>query len=341
MSVPYLFSVKKKKTAISTLSKSEYSIPHSDAVHFDAPYNILESEEWEHQIESVELQTILNQASVSQKPLNHPNTVMFWHKPEDTHIVMDAFRKCNYQELTTIYWHKPGHTSAAQARDYVKSVEMATMGFFPSRRAVYVNHSSNPRERHNHLDIPHVTHFVKDADGKRVNPAEKPPELAQHFCEHHIPAGGTILIIGAGAGGSVFGALRSGVNVVAVESDEFQFNIFPSTYMAKEQVEIDRIAASEEEEEEVAPTQQADTVSDDAATTSNLVARQNSQEHGNCDACGQPLKADDVTVGATCEACEGLKGTICESCRVPHPTEADKWLCTVHHQEHLPASVEF
>ena len=90
----------------------------------------------------------------------------------------------------------------------------------------------------------------------KINPAQKPEALAQHFCHHHIPVGGTILIIGAGAGGSVFGALRSGVNVVAVENDNFQFEMFKRTFLAKQQAEFDKIdGKSEEEDEEVPATQ--------------------------------------------------------------------------------------
>ena len=299
-------------------------------MEFDTPYNILESEDWEHQITSVELQTIINQVSVSQNPLNHPNTAIFWHKPEDTSIVMDALRDTKYQEMTHFFWHKTGHTSVAQARDYVKSVEMATIGFYPNRRACYINHPSDPRSRHNFLELPHITHFAKDAENKKVNPAEKPPELAAHFCEHHIPAGGTILIVGAGAGGSVFGALKSGVNVVAVESDEFQFKFFSSTFLAKSQAEFSRLKAAEESAGELDDTQKSD---EEAKAGRDFFGQANSrsdQQTKACDSCNAPLSADDVDVGATCNQCEGIQGILCARCRVPDGSDNTKWLCQYH-----------
>lgn len=313
-----------------TIKKLTFHHQFTDGVEFDTPYDMLASEDWEHQITSIELQTIINQVSVSQMPLNHPNTAIFWHKPEDTNIVMDAFRATKYQEMTHFFWHKTGHTSAAQARDYVRSVEMATIGFYPNRRACYVNHPNNPRDRHNFIELPHVTHFAKDADNKKINPAEKPSALAQHFCEHHIPAGGTILIVGAGAGGSVFGALKSGVNVVALENDEFQFKIFSSTYLAKEQAERDRIQAAEAEQEELKGTEVSgdDEVRKGSADENDDPA--NSLQNKTCDSCGKPLQPDDVEVGAQCNMCEGIKGTMCEECRVPDPVEEDQWLCQYH-----------
>lgn len=303
---------------------------HSDGLEFDTPYNILESEEWDHQITTVELQTIINQVSVSQNPLNHPNTAIFWHKPEDTSIVMDALRQTKYQEMTHLFWHKEGHSSTAQARDYVRSVEMATIGFYPSRRACYINHPSDPRSRHNFIGMPHITHFAKDSENKKVNPAEKPPALAAHFCERHIPAGGTILIVGAGAGGSVFGALQSGVNVVAVESDIFQFKFFASTFLAKSQAEVDRLEAAKESEGEKDDTNPSDGEGKGGAATDGKADPPSNLEAKACDSCNAPLTADDVDVGATCDRCEGIQGVLCERCRVADGDHGTKWLCLYH-----------
>ena len=339
--VYFLFCKEKKACHFYNMENSVIHHQLSDGLEFDTPYNILDSEEWEHQITAVELQTIINQVSVSQNPLNHPNTAIFWHKPEDTSIVMEAFRETKYQEMTHFFWHKKGHTSAAQARDYVRSVEMATIGFYPNRRSCYINHHSDPRSRHNFLELPHISHFVKDAANKKVNPAEKPPELAAHFCEHHIPPGGTILIVGAGAGGSVFGALKSGVNVVAVESDEFQFKFFSSTFLAKSQAELDRLKAAEESEDEVEATQQNDEEKSDGAATDKNANPQRDQQAKGCDSCNAALSPDDVDVGATCHQCEGIQGIMCSGCRVQDRADGTKWLCQYHSSRNNDGSQGF
>ena len=295
-------------------------------------------ERWDHQITILEIETIIKQAQVSQNPLNHPYTIILWHKPEDSALIMESLKNTSHQEMTHFFWHKTEHTAATQANDYVRAVEMATIGFFPSRKTCYVNHPIAPPERHNFIDLQHVTNFAKDQHGNKVNPAEKPEKLAQHFCKHHIPVGGTILIIGAGAGGSVFGALRAGVNVVAVESDNVQFEMFKRTFLAKQQAEIDKLeekSDAEVEEVPATPPQQQQLQALPAPIPPAILPTPSAK---TCDCCGEDLSAGDITVNASCLECTGVQGVLCEKCRFQHPDMTDKWLCEEHQTRRIQES---
>ena len=312
----------------------------TDGVEFDTPYGVLQ-ETWDHQITSLEIETIIRQVQVSQKPLNHPYTFLLWHKPEDSALIVNSLKNTNHQEMTHIFWHKTEHTAATQANDYVRAVEMATIGFFPNRGTCFVNHPIAPPERHNFIELPHETHFAKDPQGNKINPAQKPEALAQHFCQHHIPVGGTILIIGAGAGGSVFGALRSGVNVVAVENDNFQFEMFKRTFLAKQQAEFDKIDGKSDEEEEEVPATQPLSQEKSSQPAPNPASGLPSPPAQSCDCCGEDLTTDDIATNASCVECTGIQGYLCGKCTFPHPDIDSMWLCKTHHNQRNQESQAF
>lgn len=191
-------------------------------LYFDAPYGLLHEEhQWDQQITVIDGTNILKQFLASQ---NSEKCVMFWwHKPRDSQIVQDIFTSGAYQEAQHLFWYKPSHYTQTPVSSYTSTVEMGTIAFTPSRQQSSWNMPHNPRSRHNHLQIPALTRYARDANMIVINPCQKPPELSKTIISNHVPPGENVLVVGGGACGDIIGALQAGVNVVSVERDERQF----------------------------------------------------------------------------------------------------------------------
>ena len=57
------------------------------------------------------------------------------------------------------------------------------------------------------------------SDGGVVNPTQKPSYIASELAKAFLAPGSTVVVVGAGAGGSVEGFISAGMNVVAFEND--------------------------------------------------------------------------------------------------------------------------
>lgn len=279
---------------------------------------------------------ILAQFQVSQKIHNHPCCAVFYHKPRDTDIVWTAMEKKGFQEMQHLFWYKGReHTAPAQVRSYVNAVEMMTIGFFPNRASTHWQVDADPRKRHNFIQTSGPRTYVKTVGGEVLNQAQKPRFLMNKIVSEHVPLGGNVLVVGAGAGGDVIGALDAGVNVVAVESNKTQYSYLQATL----QKEIRRLgeageeARKEAEVEEVPATQlpssQSATSSQQPASNSSAAA----PELQDCVDCGQKSAATGV-LERICSKCE-LSGPLCNNCSVQVPGR-DDWVC----QDHAPADLQ-
>ena len=56
-----------------------------------------------------------------------------------------------------------------------------------------------------------------------MNPAQKPGYLAYKLCFNHVSPEARIMVFCAGMGGEIIGAMAAGHDVIAFESDDFQF----------------------------------------------------------------------------------------------------------------------
>jgi predicted RNA methylase len=196
------------------------SLITTGALYWDPPYGVTK-QHWDKQIIKGDVNHIMRQFAAAQKGTS--SVVFFLHKPTDSKLVKDIFTEAHYQEAANIFWHKTGHQTQTPVSAYTSSVEMGTIAFKPSRQQCNWTMSTDPRDRHNHIEIPSVTTYTKDEANDPINLCEKPPALSKWIISNHVAPGGTVLIIGAGSGGDVMGALQAGVNVVAVERDEQQF----------------------------------------------------------------------------------------------------------------------
>ena len=111
---------------------------------------------------------------------------------------------------------------------YVFAYEQMVVGFKGGDRACPFNGPKDSLFKHNVLMGPVQSRRCRDSDGEVVNPYEKPPWLAYHFTNTHTSPNDQVLVLGAGAGGEVVGALGAGRNVVAIEADQKQFSYLVS-----------------------------------------------------------------------------------------------------------------
>ena len=319
------------------MSTQQYNT-HVGLVIFDMPWGKLTQHAWDNQTSQMtqeELVAIIRQAGVCQSHLDNGVTFVLWHQTSDAKMVRDALTSEHYSHLTDFFWHKKDHCGSGPQRSLVPSVECATIGFYKSQLDCYITHPSNPRDRHNFIDIPHITKFALDPEGGKVNGAEKPRALAKYMVEHYCPVGGNVLVIGAGAGGDVFGALDGGANVVAVERDPHQFKCFAATATAKLQEEFDRL-----EEEQRGQAGDGDDISSRASTASSAVP--DSQRVSNpdaapprppssstkCNSCGVVLTEDETKNNRECDLCQ-FPGPLCSKHQF-HDKDTNIWYCEEH-----------
>jgi hypothetical protein len=97
---------------------------------------------------------------------------------------------------------------------------------FPNREAASEwNVSRNPMKRHNIIIGPSLKmYWKKDGTEEPLNLYEKPGWVAGEIAVDHLKPGSTVVVPGAGAGGTVTGLLNRGMNVYAFERDPDQWS---------------------------------------------------------------------------------------------------------------------
>ena len=305
---------------------------------FDTPYNLLDYP-WDHQITQQELVNIMSQFAVSQRTHNNPCVVAMYHKPRDTDIVMSAMEDCQYQEFEHIFWYKTeSHSAPTPVKSYTNSVEMMTLGFFPAKNKCHWNVPKDPRHRHNLL-VAKSPEYVKERNGQVLNQSQKPRELMKEIVVNHVPMGGHVLVVGAGAGGDVLGALNAQVNVVAVESDGHQFNFLKTT--------LDKELTLATEETDVKASE-ADEKAGTDPSKEGEAAVSTQQKQGAQSGIGSVAAAKCIDCGSTnapagdlkreCVECD-IKGPLCADCSIQVPGSED-WLCHDHTPPDMAATQE-
>jgi len=307
----------------------------ADLVIFDMPWGIMD-DTWDVQMTFDELVSILRQIGVCQDHLENHYTIVLWHQSSDTKMVRDALQQENFKNITDFYWHKVGHKGNQIQRSLTRAVECATIAHYKSQNECIVRDMpADPRNRHNLIEVPHLTSFALNASQIKINAAEKPRALAEFFVNHFCPPGGNVLVIGAGAGGDVFGALDGGANVVAVEKDPVQFSAFYATAVKKIQDEHDMM-------QEQAEKQNADDETSEAASQGSAAASPGQQPPAplslsmqgppaiatECTSCGNALTPADIQKNIECHVCE-YKGPLCSDERFQCPV-TNVWYCPEH-----------
>ena len=296
---------------------------------FDSPYGVTD-EVWDIQLTGDFIFRIMQQAFASQR--SESMIVIIWHKPQDTKIVQDALTKAKFQEFTELYWYKTDHQVQREVSNFTRAVEMCTIGFFPCKLNCPIHLSTNPRDRHNLVEIQAVRNLLRAADGTIINTCQKPRALMSWLCERLAPIGSTILVIGFGSGGEVLGAADCGRNVVGVEQDVRQFQAIQTTLHKIHQDEMAEVKPyyttpppeSADEQPSAQPSDTLETVDDGNVT-------EMSEE--KCVSCGQLLPIGyDPTI--TCKHCP-FPGPMHPACAFDH---ADGDPCCSLHRDCVPDS---
>ncbi len=217
--------------------------------YFDTPYGLFGNRlKWDQQITSTDMDMIFKQFNTQQQ--SKTCVAVLFHKPTDSTLIANVLTEAAFQELTHLYWHKTNHFTSTPVSSYTSSVEMLTIGFKPNRQNCNWQMETDPRARHNFFDLPPVTTYTKDEKGDPINICEKPPALAKKIISNHVPVGGNVLIVGAGAGGDILGALQAGVNVVALERDYDQYSSLHKAMEHKATQELALLGKEQAEEKQ-------------------------------------------------------------------------------------------
>ena len=258
---------------------------------------------WDHQLTWDEFSDILKQVDVLQKAEKY--CVIFWHKPDDTHIIRDVLEKRSYKELTHFYWHKTGHYTPTPTFTYTSSMEMCTIAYTPNRKECPQNLPLDPRKRHNFVDMPAVSVYMKHDDGTVINECQKPVELAKLLISNHISPGGNVLVLGTGAGGEVMGAVAAQCNVVGVEKDPKQFKGLVANLIKQRNVEIaaeeKKVLKENEEDQEESDSQQTESSANNQPSLSEESGEVETKQI--CKECAGEIKDPDYDY--TCANCPG------------------------------------
>ena len=297
---------------------------------YDSPYGVLNTK-WDHQVSQEEVVSIIGQFIVSQATFNHPSICVIYHKPRDTDIIMSAMGVHHYQQLQHIFWYKTReHTTPTPVSSYTNAVEMLTIGFFPdaSTRNHHWDMHNDPRKRHNLITVAPPSNLVKHADGKVLNPTQKPRKILRQLVRNHVKPGDNVLVVGAGAGGDVLGCLDSYVNVVAVEADTEQYMYLQATLEKENErfADHDSEDADEDEEEAEVPETQATHQQQPNVPPSNASSSTpGAASLGKCSTCGvrESLTGEDRR---ECQACD-FPGPLCGECSIKDPS-SDGWWCS-------------
>ena len=136
-----------------------------------------------------------------------------------------VLQKTNYnKDLHKVFWYKENQNVEGNKDQFTLAVEELLLGRMKTTDKALntCQLPNNPVERHNIITGPTLHTYKKNEMGEKINLHEKPKYLATWLCETFTKPGDWVLVIGAGAGGEVFGALDGLCNVVAIEKDPEQ-----------------------------------------------------------------------------------------------------------------------
>ena len=219
------------------------------------------------------------------------------HKADDMVIVKEALEDRGYNNIQQIYWVKENHYVEGPVHRLTPTVEVVSFGCIPNAAAIHWNVDKDPRKRPNVFYHPSLLTLTRDTSGNIINKTEKPPAFAQFLLSMFCKPGGTVLIIGTGAGGCVKGALQAGLNVIGVENDEKQYNQLFSelnSWVAGHQKVKDELKAKSEKVKKPSepPIGKAEKKGEaDVPTKPGMVIA--ATEEGKCFSCDEPGKEDN------------------------------------------------
>jgi hypothetical protein len=266
-------------------------------------------------------------------------TYFQWHKPQDTLLVETVLKKRKFSHVQQLYWHKTNHLTQTPVSSYTSSVEMGTIGFMPSSQKCSWEMNPDPRQRHNFIECKAITSYLKDAEHNKLNPCQKPPELAQWLVKNHCNPGSWVLVLGAGAGGEVEGALKAGCNVVAVENDKRQFDGLSTrlcSLIAEQQHQLEKQSNEKSSKQKDTSADNTTDKSTAAPSVASLPTENVYSSRDNCIDCGAVFTGDDpAIISQYCTECN-TKNPLHKRCCYKQPDGTFRCLdhCPTSNQTH-------
>jgi hypothetical protein len=258
-------------------------------------------EEWDKEATSKdELETVLAQFKAIDR--SDSCTVVLWCHWRDMGLVEDVLKRSNYgSEIAPVCWYKDNQNVQGPSHRWTYSWEVCLIGrkLGSSKGADRVVMDANPLKRHNLIGGPTMRNYKMQTatdPSKRVNAYEKPPYLMEELCAMYSKANEWVLVVGAGAGGEVFGAINMWANVVAVERDAMQVKYLKGNILVHD--------AKRQEEERKEKEAQAKGGRERKSKSSSSTS--SPQGCGNCGVMRGPDNPDAV--------CARCKTTCCKSC---------------------------
>ena len=140
--------------------------------------------------------------------------------------IMDVMTVFGCKNVVPIFWYKTNQQQVGQVY-WSLAVEVFVQGQYSSGGRINTHFSKDPLQRHNHFSGPRLMKYLKHSMtehmGKNVNDHEKPGYVIQNLLRPCMTPGGTVLIIGTGAGGDLRGCIEEGWNVAGIEMDPDQY----------------------------------------------------------------------------------------------------------------------
>ena len=211
---------------------------------WDTPYGI-GHEEWDTApLTEEEIKSVLTQfKAVNSRDSFH---LFFWVHWNQLALYSDCLSNAGYSSITPVCWYKNDQNVVGPPGNWTHAFEIGIHAVYrgSSGNALINYMSANPLERHNIIIGPNLHKYYIHDDTKRVNAHQKPDYLMQNICTKFCRPGEHVVVLGAGAGGEVRGALRAGCSVFAMEKDQRQF-----TWLCQHLLTLDTILAQEIEAE--------------------------------------------------------------------------------------------
>jgi hypothetical protein len=178
-----------------------------------------------------------------------------------------------------MYWYKEGYNAEGNKWQLLQAMEVFVLGHFRTGKGSigYEGVPDSPLLRHNLITMPAVPANERNtySNGTYVNVCQKPPGLAQWFCDWYMEPEGNVIVGCAGSGGEVRGCLEAGRHVVAVENDPKQTTWMTGFFTQLDaNVETLRVIAEEKEAKSKNKKEGPSADEEDAKETD-----------GNCPAC--------------------------------------------------------
>ena len=248
-----------------------------------------------------EIRVVLSQ--VHAVCINEPHVFFNYCDIRQYDNVYTAMTDSRYTNIHPFFIHK-NNQNCVGYQQYTYAVDVLVVGYYPNKRSVPWNASANPLMRHNIISVPSLNvHYKNPSDNKTANIHEKPAGNMATLMANHASPGPWALVLGAGSGGEVLGAIKAGLHVVAVERDQRQFDGLRArlTQMMVNE-EKQKLELAQKKEKQKTASMKKKKSKAKIVSSSNASPAADDQVQSRCPCCG--VDETDVDTFVECQVCQ-------------------------------------